>query len=143
MTQGLEDRPEDDTPEGITPQPDIAGSYMTVSHPDERNWSTLLHLSALTGLITSGLGNIVAPLAVWLILRARSDMIDEHGKQALNFQISFFIYAVVSIVLMIALIGFILFPIVFVMWLVWTILAGIRANRGDPPGYILAIRFIK
>lgn len=167
MTQGEMDRPEDESEgqerrteegqhanyvPGSAADPRMrqqAGSgtgggayYGPVSNPEERSWSTLIHLSALSGIIFP-FANIIAPLVVWLLFRARSDMVDYHGKRALNFQISFFIYSIVSALLMLVVIGFALFPIVVVIWLIWTIVAGVRASRGDPPGYILSIGFLK
>ena len=167
MTSGQQDRPEDESDDtgqqneesqegnfvpGSAADPTmgqasaevgVGAYYGQVSSPEERNWSMLLHLSALAGLVTSGIGSLLGPLIVWLIFRARSDMVDYHGKRALNFQISFFIYGLVAALSMIVLIGFLLFPIVIIVWLIWTILAAIRASRGDPPGYILSIRFLK
>ena len=126
-----------------SPEVGVGAYYGQVSSPEERNWSMLLHLSALAGLVTSGIGSLLGPLIVWLIFRARSDMVDYHGKRALNFQISFFIYGLVAALSIIVLIGFLLLPVVIIVWLIWTILAAIRASRGDPPGYILSIRFLK
>ena len=167
MTQGQQDRPEDESEEqqpqaeesqqanfvpGSAVDPHMGqgatgmgGSayYGPVSSPEERNWSMLLHLSGLAGIIFPFVANWLAPLVVWLIFRARSDMVDYHGKRALNFQISFFIYGVVAALSMIVLIGFLLFPIVVIVWLIWTIVAAVRASRGDPPGYILSIGFLK
>ncbi len=167
MTQGQQDRPEDESEEqqpqaeesqqanyvpGSTADPRMGqGStgtrgpayYGPVSSPEERNWSMLVHLSALSGIFTSGIGSILGPIIVWLIFRARSDMVDYHGKKALNFNISFFIYGIGSVLLMFVLIGFLLFPIVVIIWLIWTIAAALRASRGDPPGYILSIGFLK
>ncbi len=118
--------------------------YGPVSMPDERNLSMLVHLSALLAIIPFlPLAHIIAPLIVWLIYRAKSDMVDYHGKRALNFQISMTIYFLVSVVLMFVLIGFFTALILGVLWLIWTILAAVRASRGEPPGYILAITFVK
>ena len=167
MTSGQQDRPEDESDDtgqqneesqegnfvpgsaadpkmgGVSPETGSGAYYGQVSSPEERNWSMLLHLSALAGLVTSGIGSILGPLIVWLIFRARSDMVDYHGKRALNFQISFFIYGLVAALSIVVLIGFLLLPVVIIVWLIWTILAAIRASRGDPPGYILSIRFLK
>ena len=167
MTSGQQDRPEDESDDtgqqneesqegnfvpGSAADPTmgqasaetgVGAYYGQVSSPEERNWSMLLHLSALAGLVTSGIGSILGPLIVWLIFRARSDMVDYHGKRALNFQISFFIYGLVAALSIIVLIGFLLLPVVIIVWLIWTILAAVRTSRGDPPGYILSIRFLK
>ncbi len=142
--------------------------YGDLWSPEERNWSMLVHLSALSSLVTSGLGGILGPLIVWLVFRGKSDMVDYHGKKALNFNISFFIYFIVLLIAMIpffiigtiadieqeivagfwetlALLGVSLFLMVIlgIVWIIWTIVAAVRASRGDPPGYILAIPFLR
>ena len=139
--------------------------YGDLWHPEERNWSMLVHLSALSSFLTSGAGGILGPLVVWLIFRGKSDMVNYHGKKALNFQISFLIYFIILFIAMIPLFivgsiagekdeiaaGFwaplILLIIAMIalgiVSLVWTIVAAVRASRGDPPGYILAIPFLR
>ena len=142
--------------------------YGDLWSPEERNWSMLVHLSALSSLVTSGLGGILGPLIVWLVFRGRSDMVDFHGKRALNFNISLLIYYIILIALMIpffvigtiadieqeivagfwetlALLGVSLFLMLIlgIVWVIWTIVAAVRASRGDPPGYILAIPFLR
>lgn len=142
--------------------------YGDVWHREERNWSMLVHLAALTSLITSGIGGILGPLIVWLIFRGKSDMVNFHGKKALNFNVSFLIYFIILFLAMIPffVIGTIadieqeivdgfwetlvllivagLLMVVFgIIWLIWTIVAAVRASRGDPPGYILAIPFFR
>ena len=151
-----------------TPDRPPGPSYGDLWNPEERNWSMLLHLSALTSIVTSGLGGILGPLIVWLIFRGKSDMVDFHGKRALNFQISFLIYFIVLFAAMIPffIIGIIagekdeivtgfwatlilliasalLMLVSGIVWLIWTIVAAVRASRGDPPGYILSIGFFK
>ncbi|NBQ40476.1 MAG: DUF4870 domain-containing protein, partial [Alphaproteobacteria bacterium] len=37
--------------------------------PDSRQWITILHLSALAGLVIVGFGHILGPLIVWLLKR--------------------------------------------------------------------------
>ena len=142
--------------------------YGDVWNPEERNWSMLVHLSALSSLVTSGLGGILGPLIVWLIFRGRSDMVNFHGKRALNFNISFAIYFIILFFAMIPffiigtiadieqeivdgfwetlallIVALLLMFVLGVVWLIWTIVAAVRASRGDPPGYILAIPFLR
>lgn len=167
MTQGEQDRPEEESGEeqpraeesqhtNYVPgsaadptmrqgTPSMGGTayYGPVTSPEERNWSMLVHLSGLAGIIFPFVTNWLAPLAVWLLFRARSDMVDYHGKRALNFQISWSIYFIIATVSIAVLIGFLLVPILGILWLIWTILAAVRASRGDPPGYILAIPFLR
>ncbi|MGA1368592.1 MAG: DUF4870 domain-containing protein [Blastocatellia bacterium] len=96
---------------------------------EERSWGILLHLSGLTGLVFP-FGNLIAPLVLWLIRKDHSVFLDDQGREALNFQISFSIYVIVSAVLMLLLIGFVLLPLVLITGVVLMIIAGIRVNEG-------------
>ena len=74
---------------------------------DARNIAVLGHLSAFAGYFIP-FGNVAGPLIVWLMKREDSSFIDFHGKEALNFQISMTIYAIVSIILVLVVIGILL-----------------------------------
>ena len=54
---------------------------------DDRTWAMLCHLSALAGFVVP-FGSIIGPLIVWLIKKDEMPIVDEHGKKALNFQIT-------------------------------------------------------
>ncbi len=124
--------------EGPVPQPE-AGAAPTA---DDRTWGMLAHLSALAGVIVP-LGNIIGPLVVWLVKREQSPYVDYHGKEALNFNISFLIYALISGLLILIVIGLILLPLVGVAWLVLVIVASVRANAGEQYTYPLTFRFVQ
>ena len=49
--------------------------------------------SLLISLMLLLLGNIIGPLAIWLIARRKSNMVDYHGKRAINFQMSVSLYS--------------------------------------------------
>ena len=51
----------------------------------------LIHISAFAGLIFP-FGNIITPLVAWQTLKDRSPFLDEHGKEAINFNISYALY---------------------------------------------------
>ncbi len=114
-----------------------------VSDRDTRMWGMLCHLSALCGYIGIPFGNIVGPLVIWLIKRDESPFIDAHGKEALNFQISMTIYAIIAGILVLAVIGILLLPALIIAGLVFTIIAAVRANDGKSYRYPLTIRFLK
>ena len=101
----------------------------------ERTWAMLCHLGGLLGFIP--------PLVIWLIKKDESSLIDDSGKEALNFQISIAIYVVISVTLTIVLIGFLLLPAVSIFNVVMVIIAAIKANDGERYRYSLCIRFIK
>ncbi|HED24150.1 MAG TPA: DUF4870 domain-containing protein [Firmicutes bacterium] len=110
---------------------------------DEKTYGMLVHLAALAQLVMPTFGNIIGPLVVWLIKKDQSAWVDKQGKEALNFQISAAIYAIVSIILIPVIIGIILLIAVGIFWLVMVIIAAVRVNEGEDFKYPLCIRFIK
>jgi uncharacterized protein len=114
----------------------------TAPTQDERTWGMLAHLSALLGLAVP-LGSVIAPLVVWLMKREQSAFVADQSKEALNFNITVGIAAVICIVLAFVFIGMLLGIVLFVYWLVMTILAGIKANEGSLYRYPFAIRLVK
>lgn len=114
----------------------------------------MCHLSSLVGLLGVPFGNILAPLVVWLLKRHESLGVDAHGKESLNFNISWSIYwlvagAIVGI-LCIVIIGLALLPVLIVGGIVgWitmvilTIVASVKASNGQIYRYPLTIRFLK
>tara|TARA_B110001469_G_scaffold33784_1_gene34218 strand:- start:3399 stop:3833 length:435 start_codon:yes stop_codon:yes gene_type:complete len=52
----------------------------------------LIHISAFAGLIFP-FGQIITPLIAWQTLKNRSPFLDEQGKEAVNFNISYTLYA--------------------------------------------------
>jgi uncharacterized Tic20 family protein len=113
------------------------------------SWEVLCHAAAAAGFIIP-FGNIFGPLIVWLMKRSESAGIDAHGKESLNFQISWTIYGIVlgiiTAILWIILVGILLVPVLFIGWVVWvvlTIIASVKASNGVLYRYPLTIRFLK
>lgn len=100
-------------------------------------------MSMLAHLLTVVLG-FISPLIFWLIYRERSALVDFHGKEQLNFQISLFIYYIgIMIVGTITFgIGYVLLLPLGIVALVLIILAAMAANRGEYYRIALNIRFI-
>ena len=59
-----------------------------------KNLAAIIHLSALSKFIFP-LGNIIMPLIFWTINKDKSEFVDAHGKQAINFQLSILIYTII------------------------------------------------
>lgn len=116
--------------------PDNGDDYFVQPTDDEKLFAALIY-------ITSFFTTIIGPLVIWLIKRDESKFIDHHGKEYLNFIISYFIYSVVAWVSVIILIGFILGPIVTIAALVFTIIAIVKAFKGEMYRIPFIIRFIK
>jgi uncharacterized Tic20 family protein len=89
------------------------------------------------------LGNIIAPLVIWLIKKDESAYVDYHGKEALNFQLTMTLAMFVSAILIFVLIGIPLLIVVAIADLILSIMAAVRANEGEHYRYPFNIRFIQ
>ncbi|QSO54966.1 DUF4870 domain-containing protein [Alicyclobacillus curvatus] len=100
------------------------------------------HLAAFAGWVIP-LGWILGPLTVWLIKRNQFWLVDEQGKEALNFQISLMIYGIIAGILCLILIGFLLLIALAVLQIVLVIIAAIKVSNGEHYRYPLTIRLIR
>ncbi len=135
----------------------LNGYAADLERSDDHNLGMLVHLLGMIGLIEPMLLGFIATLVMWLMTRKNSEFVDDHGKEALNFQISVFIYMMVGGVLVglgilltlgigviILLPLFILFGLVlWVVRLVSGIKAAMAANRGEFYRYPICIRFLQ
>jgi hypothetical protein len=151
---------------------------------EARNWAMLCHLSSILWLpiaiVLGVLGiplpipllNILGPLVVWLSKKNQHPLIDAHGKESLNFQISFTIYGGIAAIVFLFLVavtcgvgfsssssttasplwqiglvlgvgGFALFLIIGIVQLALVIVAAIRAKKGEFYHYPYTIRFLR
>jgi uncharacterized Tic20 family protein len=110
---------------------------------NERTWGMLAHLSALAGVVVWLLGCVLGPLAVYLSRRDQSEFVAEHAREALNFNITVVLAAIVCMALMVVFVGFILGTALFIGWLVLTLIAAIRASEGERYRYPLSLRLVK
>ena len=108
----------------------------------EKTLSMLCHLGALAGIVIP-FGNIIVPLVIWLIKKDESALINQNGKEALNFQITLSIAAFVSMLLMVIVIGFLLLFAVGIYGIVMVIIAGVKVNKGEEFKYPVCLRLIK
>ncbi|MFC5580394.1 DUF4870 domain-containing protein [Rhodanobacter terrae] len=129
-------------PESVTPPPPPPSDpVIAVPSAEERQWATFAHLSALAGLVMP-FGSIIGPLVIWLIKKDTMPFVDDQGKEALNFNITVALAAVVCGLLCIVLIGFLLLPVLVILWLVFVIVGTIKANEGTLYRYPFALRLV-
>lgn len=62
-----------------------------MQHNNQNTNAFLIHISAFAGYLFP-LGSIITPLILWQTLKERSTFLDEHGKEAVNFNISYSLY---------------------------------------------------
>jgi len=113
-----------------------------LSEQDERLYGMLAHLGGFVGFVIP-LGNIIAPLVIWLTQKDKSAFVDYHGKEALNFQITLMIAYLIAGILVFVVVGIVLLGIVFVLSVIFMVLAAVAANKGEFYKYPFAISFIK
>lgn len=106
-----------------------------------RHWAAAMHASALIGFLIP-FGNVLAPLALWLIARRRSAYVDEQGREALNFHLSIVLYLLVGAVLLLVPPGLVIILAAGALMLAMPIVAAVRAARSEVVHYPLSIRFL-
>lgn len=110
---------------------------------EDKQLLMLTHLSQLLDLVT-GFGGFIVPLIIWATQKDRVAGIDEQGKQIINFQISIFIYAILSIPLLILFgLGVIVLIMVGIVAFIFPIINAIKASNGEPTHYPISIEFLK
>jgi len=60
----------------------------------QKNIATFIHLSTFSRFIIP-FGNFIGPIVLWVTNKDKSEFIDTHGKQAINFQMSILLYAII------------------------------------------------
>ena len=98
---------------------------------------TLPILAHVLGWLTSFIG----PLIILLASKDKNSKL--HSKKALNWQISLIIYYAISFILIFFLIGFILIIALSIMNLIFSIVAAVKASRGELWDYPFAIPFLQ
>lgn len=127
------------SPEPVPAAPMTAGAE---TNQQARNFAMLCHVLSLAGFVVP-LGNVIGPLIMWLVKKDEFPFVDEQGKEAVNFNITVLIAAIVSAILTVILIGILLLLAVVVTWLVFTIIAAVKASGGEHYRYPLTLRLIK
>lgn len=123
-------------PEAVSASPDYESQAgpgpLTETCHEARNMAMLCHLLGIFGFFT--------PLLIWLIERDKHHFVDDHGRAAMNYQVSLLIYLAA---LTVTIIGAFLVPLVLLAHVVLSVLGTIKAVRGQPWTYPVAIAFLK
>ena len=114
----------------------------TTPSKDERTWAMLCHFSTYIGFLFP-FGNIIVPLIIWLSKREDLPLVEDQGREVLNFQISMTIYFIISGILCIILIGIPILIGLIIFDFIITIVAAISANDGKYYRYPINLRLIK
>jgi uncharacterized Tic20 family protein len=111
---------------------------------DEKTWALVAHFGGAAGaLIGAGGGGWVAPLIALVSKGNESATVRAHAVAALNFQILVTIIAVVGYITACAIIGFFIFIAAMIIGVIFGILAGLKANEGQPYKYPFTLNLVK
>lgn len=113
---------------------------VAVPQPD-RQYAMLIHLSGFLGYLLGPLA-IVVTLALWLARKDESPFINDHGREAMNYSLSIWLYAAMATMLTIVAIGCFILPALIVFDIIVVIMAAVAASGGQYYRYPITIRFI-
>ena len=123
------------TPPHANPAP---AAVTPLVESEARTWAMLVHLIAVLGqLVSGGLLGFIAPLVIWLLYRQRSALVDFHGRQNLNLQLTLLVVGIAAFAVGALTWGvglLITLPLWGAYWiyaLVVSIIAGIKAQSGE------------
>lgn len=110
---------------------------------EEKTWALTAHLVPLAAMwFSAGFLGFVAGIVVYILSKDKGSLARNFAAQALNIQITAFIYFLICLPLCLVLIGFILIPIVWIWATVLHIIALLKAGEGvmwKPP---MTFRFV-
>lgn len=114
---------------------------------EERTYALFMHLVGILSLVSAPFPLLgpIATVAMWRIKMTQSPFLDDHGRDAVNFQISLLIYSVALTLLIIPTIGLssLGYLVVAAVTVIGCVRGAIAANRGEFYRYPVTIRFIK
>ena len=142
-----------------------------MNNNDNNTNAFLIHISAFAGYLFP-FGSIITPLILWQTLKDRDQFLDEHGKEAVNFNLSYGLYLFILSASFIPFfftnffnafnnldhidfgvdIGYGIFSflgvasivsIIGLIKIALIVLASLKANKGETYRYPLTIKFIK
>ncbi|WP_412068383.1 DUF4870 domain-containing protein [Rubrivirga sp. IMCC43871] len=98
--------------------------------PEERSLALMAHLAAYFGLIVP-FGSLLGPGLIYWLKRDESAFVEDQAREALNFQFTIGLAAIVSGFLSMIVIGIPMLIAVIGWWFVGTAYGAIRANEGE------------
>lgn len=110
---------------------------------EQRTWAMLCHLSAFVFPVCPPVGHLLGPLLIWLLKRDEFPLVDDQGRESLNFQISMTIYYLAGLLLLWSGVGFPVLIALMAFDIGATLVGAARAWQGVRFRYLLAIRVVR
>ena len=111
---------------------------------EDKSLLTLMHISGL-------FAGFLVPLILWASQRDKIVDMDQHGKAAVNFQLSILLYIFISffffffsaiVFFPFAFLMFFIYPCIFILAFIFPIISAVNVSNGKEPSYPMSIRFI-
>ncbi len=127
---------------------------------EDKNNALFTHLASFASFVFP-FGNIFGPMIIRMLKKDSSEFVDSHGKESLNFQITYSLVMFLIVASAVAftvssgiqdnikgvfmsIIGFVLALIAYwIMAFIFVIIASVKASNGEYYRYPLSLRFIK
>ena len=146
---------------------DNSGLALVSPTASERHWAASAHIAALllAALTTwvAGAAGVAGAGAVYLLKREESDFVAGHAREAINFNLSMFIYACIAAGVAVLLVGATILTLgigliltlpagillalacaaIAILWLVCSVVAAIKAWNGERYRYPLTMRLFR
>jgi uncharacterized Tic20 family protein len=108
--------------------------HAETSH-EARNMAMLCHLLGLLGFL--------APLVIWLSERDKHKFVDEHGREAMNYQVSLMIYVLIAVALCFVRVGLYILWGLIAVHILLVVIGTAKAAGGRSWRYPIAFRFLR
>jgi uncharacterized Tic20 family protein len=120
-----------------TPAPATPRLRDEATGESDRNYAVAIHLTPLLGMVFGPL--VLTPLVLWLIRKDESVFVDDHGREVINFGISF---VLLHLILAVTVVGVVLWPVLWIVGIINLIRGAVAAGSSEYFRYPLTIRFI-
>lgn len=109
---------------------------------EERTLALMAHLAGYAGLALP-FGSVLGPALIYWLKRDESAYVEDQAREALNFQITLTLVALVAIPLVFVIVGVPILLIAGIWYLVGTAIGASKANDGEWYRYPATIRLVK
>lgn len=120
-------------------------AYDNAAQESERTYAMFIHLVGLLSMlewVTSIISVIVTGI-MWAIRKNDSPFLDDHGKEAFNFQLSLMVYVVIGIALSPIGVGAVILALGIPLLRIFGCIRGaMAAHKGEFYRYPMCFRFI-
>ena len=117
----------------------------------ERTWAMGCHLAAFGKYSPVPFGGLIGPLIAWQMKKEEFPLVDDQGKEALNFQIGVLAMQMMAggmmfvgmVVIPLFFVGLALLILISIADFILTIIAALQANKGVAYRYPFSLRIVK